>query len=520
MTAVKNVLVVVEASGKVDHLRQVLKGLGIYGTVMATLGHVGTNPASLVPIELDSDLRETAYRLNPERQSLVNSIHQAAFRADRIFLAMDDDQEGDVIAYDLAQELSDFSDKLERVRLRAISESELRRAFDAAAPIDFKVPAHNGTCRRIVDRAIGATFSVFDNKAPISTGRVQSSLLAQLSAVRPSIGVFTLEAKLASGDLLQASIPISSLAEIKRLESIQAVLDAGGGRIVACSETEVTVSTPWGFEDVVFESSIRLKIGIEEAAKGFQEVYERGKVSYPRAKANGFTDEAIDTARGLAKHNRASFDGALLPGRQGLGGTMPHESPRALDDEMQLGRALTVLDTPDAIAVLISRNMIECGQLIKVRRVDIDIEGRVFAFSTCPTAPMRPWKVPAKQPGVIRFSLEQALLRYMAEHDLGRSSTIVPHVKKFLRRDLVTGQGDNPFELTRKGRRWLEHATSVGLGADTSRRMEARFAEAMDDPSRMARDILREHGLLGRVQDAIGTSKNADKTTNLAECGM
>lgn len=507
----KKILVVVEASGKIDHLQQMLKAIGRPARVMATLGHVGTNPASLRPIALDSDLRETHYQINPDKRNLVDAIRQAAYASDKVYLAMDDDQEGDVIAYDLAGELSDFSEKLERVRLRAITESELERAFANATAQDFKAPAHSGTCRRIVDRAVGATFSVFDEKAPISTGRVQSSLLAQLAESRPVIGNFVLEARIASGDKLQASVPVYSLRAIESLEAIQKALDQGKGAVLSASDVDIDIGKPWGYEEVVLESSIRLKIGIEEAAKGFQDAYERGKVSYPRTRANGFTEEAIETARRLAKHNRAAFNSDILPRRGGLGGTLPHETPRALDDELQLGRSLAVLDTPDAIAVLVARNMIECGQRSKGRRVDVEVDGLRLSFQSLPAPQMRSWKVPEKPLGLAQYTAEQALLRFLTEKELGRPSTVVAHVKKFLRRDLVQGSGPEPFKLTGKGMRWLAHAQDAGLGADTSRRMELRFAEPMDDPSRMARAILQEHGLLGRVQEAIGVAGALEK---------
>lgn len=501
----KNVLVIVEASGKTAFLQKALKNIGIEARVMATIGHIYDNPKTLTPIALDRELRETSYALKEERAGLVENIRQAAFSADKVFLAMDDDQEGDVIAMDMSKELSEVSGKLYRARLRAVSEEELRKAFLGELSQDFKGPANNGTCRRIVDRAIGAAFSEFGTP-PVYVGRVQSSLLAQLEKDPPQIGEFVVQAQASSAEKFVASIPVVSLAELQRLESFRKAVEAGKGAAVSVEEIEVPVGEPWGYEEIVVEASERLGIGIEEAAKGFQEAYERGLVSYPRGRANGFTVDAVEVTAALARHNRCAFNGSIMPLRsEGVSGKVPHESPRPLDDEMLLGRPLTVLGTAEAIAVLVARNVIECGQSVKAKRVRIEAEGMEAYFTSTPKPPMKPWREPVRESGFTQYSNEAALIRYMAKHDLGRPSTIVNHAAKFLSRGLVAEKGDQPFALTGKGRRWLAHTEKHGFNADTSARIEAALEEPIGDPHARARSILQEHGMLEQVMLTIGS---------------
>lgn len=501
----KNVLVIVEASGKTETLRKALKGIGIEAKVMATIGHIADNPKSLLPIAIDCDLHETAYVLKPERGQLIEKLREAAYSADKVFLAMDDDQEGDVIAWDVAQALTDNMDKLYRVRLRAVSEEELKKAFLGELSQEFREPANNGTCRRIVDRAIGASFSEFGTP-PVYAGRVQSSLLAQLDKSAPQIGEFIVQAKVSSGEIFHAHVPVFNLTELPRLEAFQRSVEAGRGRILGEIDTEHPLSSPWGFEEIVAETSERLGIGIEDAAKGFQEAYERGRVSYPRARVNGFTQDAVEVAAQLARQNRCAIDSGLLPRRQiGSSGKVPHESPRPLDDSMSLSRPLSVLDTPEAIAVLIARNMIECGQIVKTKKVTIEADGVEAMFSYTAKPPMKPWREPPIALGFQRSSNESILLRYMAKHDLGRPSTIVNHVVKFLHRDLVSLTGDQPFSLTAKGRRWLAHTKAHGFEANTSFRVEAALEDTVPDPHARAREILKEHDMLERVLETIGS---------------
>lgn len=515
----KDVLVIVEAPGKTEMLKRALRNINIDAQVMATIGHVADNPSPLSPIGLDRSLREVAYKPKAERTGVMERIRQAAIRSDKVFLAMDDDQEGDVIAWDVAQSLSDCSDRLYRARLRALSENELKQAFSDLSQ-DFRTPAHNGIARRIIDRAIGASFSEFGT-IPVVVGRVQSSLLAQIDKTAPVIGEFVVQAKLSTGETFHASIPVTNLADVPKLEAFSRSIAGGNGEVRGeAIEVIEAMSEPWGYEDVIVEASERLGIGIEAAADGLQEAYERGLVSYPRARRNGFSQDAQETALALARHNRCAFDATALPVRGSASGRVPHEAPRPLDEEMVLGRPLTVLDTPEAIAVLVARNMIECGQRAKVKKATIALDGVEAVFSVADRPTMKSWRDPLPTLGFRRYSMETALLRYMASQKLGRPSTIVQHVRKFLERGLVSGGGDHPFALSEKGRRWLDHALASGFDGNTSSAIEAKVDGVVSDPHALARDVLREHGMLDRVLEVIGESPVGNEADNSSEFVM
>src|SRR5690606_8098968 len=212
----------------------------------------------------------TRYSFREDRMALLEKIQRAASAANRIYLAMDDDQEGDVIAYDMAWVLAEHSEKLFRVRLRALSESEMRAAFNVDLSRDFKQAAHNGMCRRIVDRAIGATFSrAGEGDEHIPVGRVQSSLLASLEGDPPEVGSYTLAVKNPSGGDYVATVPIRTQDDLERLESLAKLVtgrtwDDFGVRELM--EVEEQVGSPWGYEDVIEAACLRLDMGVTEAA--------------------------------------------------------------------------------------------------------------------------------------------------------------------------------------------------------------------------------------------------------------
>lgn len=492
----RNPLVVVEASGKVEFLRESLKAIGVCADVMATNGHISDNPSTLSPIGLDSRLNETSYALKPEKVGMLQRIHDAARGADVVFLAMDDDQEGDVIAYDLANVMPDCFGKLFRVRLRAMSESELEKAFSPPHSQDFETPSRNGRCRRIVDRAIGAAFSELTTPSRVVVGRVQSSLLISLQHQKPPLGVFNLSVRTSEG-VYRSVAQVADVAHLERLRELQAALADGKADAYELEPEERPCGQPWGYEEIVVEASRRLSLGVSDAAKGLQLAYEKGKVSYPRARKDGFTHEAGLACADLAKRNRASFDPTKLPKRRDDGESGAHECPRPLDASIVLGRSLAIMDTADAVATLVARNTLECGQVESVKRLKVAACGLELEFCTPLTAPRRSWK-PAEEPdGFSVYTPAQSLLIYMAGQGLGRPSTIVDHVDKFLKRGLV--DPDRGFAFTAKGERWLAHVSGHGFTSETSRLIEKTLGGPIDDPALTARYLLGQHGLLEQV---------------------
>lgn len=514
-------LVIVEASGKIDVIRAQLKSIGYPADVIATVGHISHNPDSLRPISLDANLRETAYATKPDRVNLLAKICREASKADQVYLATDDDHEGDVIAYDLSVALAEITDKLWRVRLRALSGSELQHAFDEATQGDFKTAAHNGICRRIVDRAIGATFSMFSNPEKVPVGRVQNALLATLATQPIQAGTYVISAKMADGLTYLAEVPIATRADLTGAEAIAAALrEKGVEEFESVVEEPVDgpVASLWGYEEVVAQASLRLRIPLEQAADAFQEAYEKGRVTYPRVRKNGVTPDAIEVALALARHNRCLFDGRQVAVRVvGTNTGYAHEAPRPVDEEMQLGVSLSMLSASDAVAVMVARNIIECGQSVSVKRMRVQIAERDVLFSYAAKPQRRNnWHAQEATVGFTPFGKDVALLRFMAQYDLGRPSTIVSHVKTFLDRGLLHGF-DSELTLTVRAKHWLTYGEQCGLTADVSMKIEKMLQGTISDPHKAAEVILRQHGMLESVQEKIFHDAKEEKPDRTSE---
>lgn len=497
-------LVLVEASGKTDLLARRLRDLRYTVQVLATVGHLCDNPRSLRPIALDAQLQELAYGLRGDRAALLEKIRGAAMAADQIFLAMDDDQEGDVIAHDVAALLASERDKMSRVRLGSLDESELRWAFEHATPIDA-TEARPGMCRRIIDRAIGSAFSVIAEGATMPVGRVQSGILDAIHVQAPQVGVYRLALPVRDGRVFMADVPVHGPEDVAVCERLAAAIAQGKVQLRDQSEAEVPVSTPWAYEEAVEQIALRLRIEIEPAAKALQEAYERGLVTYPRARAQAFAPEGVALGVALAEHNRCLYDAQRVPLRdRAMAIGKPHESPRPLDAEgdAAIGRSLSLMDAPEAVYVLLARNLIECGQQVKEQRARVAVEERELMFRYSARPPMRSWKDKPAKAGYEPWPTDVALLRHVRSAGLGRPSTIVGHVTTVMARNLLNLDGGR-IALNDKGHQWLAHARKVGLSAQVSVAIESRLAAPIEDVHASARAILREHGLLDQVDTAI-----------------
>jgi DNA topoisomerase-1 len=507
-------LYVVEAPGKVVNLAQILKSLRAPGDVLATAGQIADNPKSLTPIALSPQLVETRYQIRDDRRALVDKIRRAAENVDRIFIATDDDQEGNVIAYDLVQALKGTGAEIFRMRLKGLSVDEVGRALKEAGPADFAAEAAQGSCRRIVDRAIGAACSLLTPDSIITVGRVQSALLLEINERPLATGEFAFQAKAKDGSLYAASSEVFGSEHLARLEAAAAALQKGRFEKANVVTEDLSLGTPWTYEEAVAEVGLRLRIGIDQAADALQAAYEEGLTSYPRTRSQEFSKDGVELALALARQNRCSVEGGVLPVESLRGGA--HEAIRPLDDEMQLGVPLNVLALPEAVAVILARNLISCAQRVETKVLEVQVEGMNIRLRQQVATPQRCWKDKPEVPGFMELPLDYVLLKRIATVGLGRPSTSVDHVRKFLQRDLLE-QRTEGWALSDKGRAWCQYAQSVGMTPGFSAEIEERIKKATGDPSSMAREALGSSAVGGRVAAAVAGSRAAQSKVSASD---
>lgn len=484
-----NNLFIIEAPGKRKSMGDMLFRAGVRNvSVMATVGHIGTNPDGFKPLAIDSDYCELAYRLKPEKERLAADIREAAKAANQIYIATDDDQEGDVIARDVLRFCMDEEDRKRalRVRLKALVPGEIQAALAAAAPFE-DLSAARGDARRIIDRLIGSMSN--DSGA---VGRVQGSMLLMLQEQIPVIGVMTyaLKAADAKGDWI-ATVPVFAGQDIPADAVVDGVADVGYSEIVALADRGMN------HDEILLSASLATGKGIGAIDRAMQSLYEQGQMTYPRAKDCSITAESFRRVQAISRINGAGFDPRLFQAIRRLDGEYAHEAPNPMRLDVPVNRHFDHLSLDEQVLVHLTRNLIQCGIpcqldtpcLTDLARLPADMAALRWQ-RVIPTGE-RLWEPEPVIPGFKAWTSEQSLLHFMSRNALGRPSTIVNHIDKFLSRGLV----DEAFDLTRKGREWSAHVGDIFGHQNISKMIENYIDNNKKTPSQMVNDMIELCGL-------------------------
>ncbi len=466
--------------------------------IVATKGHVARQHGSLDVLRLSTEWEELGYETDPGRHAELEQIRSAAARADRVYLACDDDQEGDVIARDVQRFALNGVPAL-RCRLRAIDSTALRQSLERAVAFDPSA-AVKGDARRIVDRAVGSAFSDVSapgNKRPV--GRVFSSALAALPQSPVVLGTARVTVPCDDGGR-----PFAGLIPFTRVTNLEALLLAPGRAARALPQAADSPHGPMNYADVVVCASERLGLSLREASHGLQTAYEEGLVSYPRASARAISGDGLSVCKALAERNGATFIEAGVA-RFGESSDGSHEAPRLLDT-IDLCNLRGDVPLSRRIAVLIGRHLVECGQRRRVEKPDPDSlppQLRLFSehLSRTEVEGWMPWKPPLRNDAVRRHTKEVAILRALELHRLGRPSTWVDHVEKLVRRSVFT----DDMLLTKRGAELLALAARNGIDA----RFSSVVEEVIDRATTETAGLLARHAVASASSEAYALISSA-----------
>lgn len=321
-------LIIIEAKGKVSTWQQVLKGIGLRAHVLATHGHLARFPERLTPLGID--LRPGS-PTDPGRvpdEVRIDEIltHARALPAlGPIYIATDDDPEGDVIAFDVIEALvrgaPGIADRIFRIRPRSLSRDAIVAAMDAPEPLQQtarEVVSRSiaGRARAVSDRWIG---SVFSGRAQHPVGRVRSALLGaflllerspDLLRGRPELGEITLRCRARSGGpAFLAQVRLDGTQDPSRIAALVDMATRFQGRMVpgmvsprqslsAAVAPRVGSVRPFNTGDAIAYAARHFNLGAGQAMRGLQDAYMSGMLSYPRTDSRDIgRDSAVRVVR-------------------------------------------------------------------------------------------------------------------------------------------------------------------------------------------------------------------------------
>ena len=352
-------LVIVESPAKA---RTIEGYLGEGYIVESSIGHIRDLPktAAEIPasykgepwarlgIDVDNDFK-AIYVVDKDKRKHINSLKKQASSVDTIYLATDEDREGEAIAWHLLEELSPPTNvEVKRMVFHEITESAILKAVDEPRDIDFRL-VDAQEARRMLDRLYGFEVSpvLWKKIRPkLSAGRVQSvavRILVDRERERMqfvSAGYWSVEATLAAGGTFEASVTeldgnriavgkdFNDKGELAKssasLSSSLIVLDETAARSLSESlhgqQAEVSDMTvkpytrrpfpPFITSTLQQDASNRLRLSSADTMRAAQGLYEKGLITYMRTDSTTLSDAAIKSARAAVE---SRFGSDYLP---------------------------------------------------------------------------------------------------------------------------------------------------------------------------------------------------------------
>ena len=169
-------LIIVESPAKAKTIKNFLDKSY---NVIASKGHIRDLPKTSFGIKIEDDKFTPEYRISSDHSAIVKEIKELAKGADEIYLATDEDREGEAIAFHIANAIGKEPTSLPRIVFHEITKSAIQNALKSPRRVDMNSVNAQQT-RRLLDRIVGYKLSPLLNlkiQKGLSAGRVQSAAL-------------------------------------------------------------------------------------------------------------------------------------------------------------------------------------------------------------------------------------------------------------------------------------------------------------------------------------------------------
>lgn len=301
-------LVIVESPAKAKTIE---KFLGKDYVVRSSFGHIRDLPKKGLNIDKDNNFAPT-YEVSADKKKVVAELKKLAAGAD-VWLASDEDREGEAIAWHLTQALKLDPKKTKRIVFHEITKPAIEEAIKNPRTVDINL-VDAQQARRILDRLVGYELSPVlwkKVRAGLSAGRVQSVSVRLIVEREREIREFTAVSSFkvtaifnVDGEELKAELD----TKFKSIEEAQSFLQS-------CIDATFTVSAvdkkpgfrspsaPFTTSSLQQEAARRLGYGVKQTMILAQKLYENGHITYMRTDSTILSTIAVDAAKNYITSN-------------------------------------------------------------------------------------------------------------------------------------------------------------------------------------------------------------------------
>ena len=295
-------LVIVESPAKAKTIEGYL---GKDFTVRSSFGHVRDLPKENNAIDVENGFKPT-YVISPEKIKVVNELKALVKTCDEVWLATDDDREGEAISWHLKEALN-LPDNTKRIVFREITKNAIQKAILSPRTIDVDL-VNAQQARRVLDRLIGFELSPVlwsKVKKGLSAGRVQSVAVRIIVEREREIEGFDSKSSfkivalfnLVGGKVLQAELPKNFTTEAEAKAFLERCIGAEFKiKNLETKPAKKTPAPPFTTSTLQQEASRKLGYAVASTMMYAQKLYEAGKISYMRTDSTNLSEEAIQKA--------------------------------------------------------------------------------------------------------------------------------------------------------------------------------------------------------------------------------
>lgn len=521
-------LVIVESPAKAKTIE---KFLGKDYQVESSYGHIADLPSREIGVDVDNGFRPK-YEVSADKKALVKKLRDLSKTAETVWLASDEDREGEAIAWHLAEELKLDQKKTKRIVFHEITKAAIQKAIENPRGINYNL-VNAQQARRVLDRLVGYELSPVlwkKVRTGLSAGRVQSVSVRLIVEREREIQNFKAEASFnvtaefsnEAGKTFKARLPKNFATK----EQAQDFLNKNIGSIYKVSDLETkpakkSAAAPFTTSTLQQEAARKLYFPVGVTMMLAQRLYEAGLITYMRTDSVNLSQEAMGAAEDeIIRSYGKEFSRPRNYATKSKGAQEAHEAIRPTD----MSRHTVNIDRDQArlYDLIWKRTIASQMSDAELERTNVRIEannhGELFAASgevllfegflkvylegNDEEDTEQEGMLPALRVGerlannyitaTERFSrpparyTEAALVKKLEELGIGRPSTYAPTISTIISRNYVEkgsfeGQERQYRQLTLKGGNIAEKQLKETAGSDKGKLVPTDIGMIVND---------------------------------------
>lgn len=271
------------------------------------MGHVRDLPKGGDAIDVENGYEPT-YEVSPDKKEVIDKLRKLSDDAEMVYLASDEDREGEAISWHLKEVLNLNDKKTRRIVFTEITKKAILNAMENPRGIDIDL-VNAQQARRVLDRLVGYELSPIlwkKIKTGLSAGRVQSVAVRLVVEREREIADFNITSSyrvtalfdLGNGKQLQAELSQRFETENEALEFLESC--KGASYSIADLQTRPakrSPAPPFTTSTLQQEAARKLGFSVSQTMVVAQKLYEAGKISYMRTDSVNLSDEAQQGAK-------------------------------------------------------------------------------------------------------------------------------------------------------------------------------------------------------------------------------